>query len=65
MNDITLSRYTLPHDKLHQYCPGSRLLIEFQRNPGDLPMMTINSSNATGDGLKITVKEVIIRHTYK
>ena len=27
-------------------------------------MMIINSSNATGDGLKITVKEVIIRHTY-
>ena len=50
------------NDKLGKFCSGRKLYVRFERNPGDLPLVEINSENVTGSGLEVTVKEVRIVH---
>lgn len=47
-----------PGDKLGKWCSGRTWYIRFENNPGDLPLVTVNTSNLTGDGVRVVVREV-------
>ena len=49
---------TLPQDKLGEYCPGRKLVIRFDKKPGDVPLLSLDYSNMTGHGLVASIKEV-------
>ena len=58
LTTVWYSSQVLPQDKLGRYCPGRTYWIRFDKNPGDLPLLEIDTSNLTGHGLNVEVKEV-------
>ena len=48
----------MPQDKLGKYCPGRKLVVRFDRKPGDVPLLSINSDDLSGHGVDVNVKEV-------
>ena len=57
---MTVSPQTAPPpgDKLGLSCSGRTWAVTFEGNPGNLPLMAVDSTNLTGDGLTTAVKEV-------
>ena len=59
MVTVEYSDVPIPQDKLGTFCPGRTMTVQFDTLPGDQHMLVVNSSNLTGDGLEVDVKEVI------
>ena len=58
---VTVEHLTEPlsQDKLGRlFCPGRPFTIQFETAPGDLPLLQVDSSNLTGGGLEVTIREV-------
>ena len=60
---VEYSYVPIPQDKLGIFCPGRSVTVQFETAPGDQAMLVVHSSNLTGDGLEVEVKEVI--HNYR
>ena len=56
---VEYSDAPLLQDKLGTFCPGRTMTLQFDTAPGDQPLLVVDSSNLTGDGLAVEIKEVI------
>ena len=60
VGDVTVaySNTPLPQDRLGRFCPGRRFTVQFENNPGDLPLLEIDTTSLLGGGLAARVIEV-------
>lgn len=59
VGDVTVQMpQPLPQDSLGKLCPGRRVQVIFEENSGDLPLLTVDSRNLSGDDLHHSVSEV-------
>ncbi len=55
---MELSSIPLEHDILGKFCPGRQFTVQFDGLFGDQPLLEINTTLTTGDGLEAIVTEV-------
>ena len=60
VGDVTViySNIPLPQDRLGRFCPGRIFTVQFENNPGDLPLLEIDTTSLLGDGLTARAVEV-------